>query len=107
LFTYTVINGAVWAIARLSRDAIVPENYDMKEYWTWRHPGERPWIVRALFRVIYWSKWRKERNMSLSLASGEENTSADMYRSDMTSKGAEDGKHPARPETPQPLRQML
>ncbi|KAK3902549.1 permease family-domain-containing protein [Staphylotrichum tortipilum] len=70
LFTYTIINGAVYLVVKLSGERIIPENYDLKEYWSWRPPGERPWAARALYRILYWTRRRKDRNASFSLGSG-------------------------------------
>ena len=27
-----------------------PREYDLKEYWTWKGPGQKPWFVRAIDR---------------------------------------------------------
>lgn len=104
LFTYTVLNGSVWIVAKISGDTIHPENYDLKEYWTWRPPGDKPWIMRMAFRFLYWTKHRKDRNASFSLNSGDDMGIAEQYRSDVATKAAADGKDTLRAMSPEPLR---
>jgi AGZA family xanthine/uracil permease-like MFS transporter len=106
LFTYTVINGSIWIVVKLSGETIVPENYEMKQYWSWRPPGERPWIVRAVFRLIYWAKHRKDRAASFSLNSGDDMGLAEQYPSDRASKAATDVKDTPRPPSPEPFRRV-
>ncbi len=108
LFTYTVINGLIWIIVKISGDTVHPENYDLKEYWSWRPPGEKPWIVRVVFRFLSWTKHRKDRNTSLSLNSGDDMQSAERYRSEMASKTAGDVKDipMATPPEPEPFRRV-
>lgn len=106
LFTYTVINGSIWIVVKLSGETILPENYEMKQYWTWRPPGEKPWIVRAVFRLIYWAKHHKDRHASFSLNSGDDMGIAEQYPSDRASKAAADVKDTPRPTTPEPFRRV-
>ncbi|CAJ0542849.1 Ff.00g002840.m01.CDS01 [Fusarium sp. VM40] len=51
MFLYTAINLLISLTVRISGGSLEPENYDMKEYWTWRAPGRKPWYVRV-FRNI-------------------------------------------------------
>ncbi|KAM0326910.1 hypothetical protein ACHAPQ_007559 [Fusarium lateritium] len=51
MFLYTAINVLISLTVRLSGGRIEPENYDMKEYWTWKAPGRKPWYVRV-FRDV-------------------------------------------------------
>ncbi|KAK4162732.1 ubiquitin carboxyl-terminal hydrolase [Cladorrhinum sp. PSN259] len=44
LFTYVALNLAIWIVIKVSRNTIVPKDYDMKEYWTWNPSGEQPWV---------------------------------------------------------------
>ncbi|UPK99897.1 hypothetical protein LCI18_010832 [Fusarium solani-melongenae] len=48
MFLYATINGLVGLTVRLSGGRIEPREYDLKEYWTWKAPGRKPWFVRAL-----------------------------------------------------------
>ncbi|SPQ21259.1 34b8dd36-e374-4c1d-aa39-47287332fd4d [Thermothielavioides terrestris] len=105
LFTYTVINGAVWIVVKLSGGNILPAKYDLKEYWSWRPRGEWPWMVRAFFRLVYWVKHRKSRNASFALDSCDEAGSFEQYRSHVGSKNATDGTGSPRIPTPEPFRQ--
>ncbi|KAM0269104.1 hypothetical protein ACHAPA_004363 [Fusarium lateritium] len=51
MFLYTAINVLIALTVRLSGGRIEPENYDMKEHWTWKAPGRKPWYVRAFRNV--------------------------------------------------------
>jgi AGZA family xanthine/uracil permease-like MFS transporter len=104
LFAYIVINGAIYIVVRLSGHTIVPENYELKEYWSWRPPGEKPWFARAVLRGIYWVRYRRDREASFSINSRDETFSAEHYRSSDTASKAEDVP---RITTPEPLRQIF
>jgi AGZA family xanthine/uracil permease-like MFS transporter len=41
-----LIGATVW----VSRGRLEPRDYDLKEYWTWKGPGQPPWFVRAMNR---------------------------------------------------------
>ncbi|KAK7416163.1 hypothetical protein QQX98_005360 [Neonectria punicea] len=47
MFLYASINGLVAITVRLSGGRLEPHEYDLKEYWTWKGPGRKPWFVRA------------------------------------------------------------
>ncbi|KAK7433033.1 hypothetical protein QQZ08_000506 [Neonectria magnoliae] len=47
MFIYASINGLVAITVRLSGGRVEPQEYDFKEYWTWKGPGRKPWFVRA------------------------------------------------------------
>ncbi|KAH7233446.1 permease family-domain-containing protein [Fusarium tricinctum] len=55
MLLYTTINLLISLTVRISGGRIEPENYDMKEYWTWKAPGRKPWFVRV-FRNISCSR---------------------------------------------------
>ena len=38
----------MWA----SHGRLEPSEYDLKEYWTWRHPGRPVWFVRHIRRLL-------------------------------------------------------
>lgn len=40
----------MWA----SKQSILPDQYDDKEYWTVRPRGEKPWIFRVFSKERYW-----------------------------------------------------
>ncbi|KAH6840980.1 permease family-domain-containing protein [Chaetomium sp. MPI-CAGE-AT-0009] len=102
LFAYIVINGAIYIVVKVSGDTITPANYELKEYWSWRPPGEKPWIARAVIRCIDWARYRKDRDASFSLNSRDDAMSTEQNRSDTTSKS----DHMARITTPEPMRRM-
>ncbi|QPC59587.1 hypothetical protein HYE67_001818 [Fusarium culmorum] len=49
MFLYATINILVTLTARISGGTLEPENYDFKEYWTWKAPRNKPWYIR-MFR---------------------------------------------------------
>ncbi|KAK4104809.1 hypothetical protein N658DRAFT_542115 [Parathielavia hyrcaniae] len=107
LFTYTIINGAIWIVVNISGERMVPEQYDLKEYWSWRPPGEKPWIVRAVFSFIYWAKHRKDWSASFSLTSVDDVSRAEQQRGDSTSERTADVHDEPRVATPEPFRQAF
>ncbi|AEO56776.1 hypothetical protein MYCTH_100401 [Thermothelomyces thermophilus ATCC 42464] len=104
LFAYVVINGIISIVVKVSRQTIVPENYELKEYWSWRFPGEKPWIAGAVLRCINWIKRREDRRASFALDSRDESAHAEQYRSDTGSKAAADVREMPSITTPEPFR---
>ncbi|EAQ86043.1 hypothetical protein CHGG_07296 [Chaetomium globosum CBS 148.51] len=102
IFAYVIINGAIHIVVKVSGDTITPQNYDLKEYWSWRPPGDKPWMARAIVRCIDWARYKKDRDASLSLNSRDDAMSTEQYRSD-TSKS----DHIQRISTPEPMRRMF
>ncbi|CAG2010027.1 unnamed protein product [Fusarium graminearum] len=49
MFLYATINILVTLTVRISGGILEPENYDFKEYWTWKAPRSKPWYIR-MFR---------------------------------------------------------
>ncbi|KAL1835872.1 hypothetical protein VTJ49DRAFT_5957 [Mycothermus thermophilus] len=101
LFTYTAINVGIWTVVKLSRERVVPQNYHLKECWTWRPPRERPWFVRAAVGVWGWVTRRKSRSTAFSLNSADDFHHAnpsEQYHPDAAPKGPADAP-------PEPLRQ--
>ncbi|CAG1980576.1 unnamed protein product [Fusarium graminearum] len=49
MFLYATINILVTLTVRISGGTLEPENYDFKEYWTWKAPRSKPWYIR-MFR---------------------------------------------------------
>ncbi|KAK4225002.1 putative inner membrane protein [Podospora fimiseda] len=104
LFTYVTLNLSIWIVIKISRNTIVPKDYDMKEYWTWNPSGEQPWIVRAVKKLRFWfSKIRKQRDSTFQLGSANDSSSS-RYRdpAPFTMVTTED-KVPPRPSSPHPV----
>ncbi|KAK3997645.1 ubiquitin carboxyl-terminal hydrolase [Cladorrhinum sp. PSN332] len=77
LFTYVALNLAIWMVITISRNTIVPKDYDMKEYWTWNPSGEQPWIMRAFKKLRFWfSKVRNQRDSTFQLGSANDSSSS-------------------------------
>ncbi|KAF5230779.1 hypothetical protein FAUST_9636 [Fusarium austroamericanum] len=49
MFLYATINILVTLTVRISGGTLEPENYNFKEYWTWKAPRDKPWYIR-MFR---------------------------------------------------------
>ena len=45
---YAAINTCISIAVWVSRGRIEPREYDLKEYWPWKAPGQQPWVVRAI-----------------------------------------------------------
>ncbi|KAK0752137.1 permease family-domain-containing protein [Schizothecium vesticola] len=54
LFTYTALNSGIYIVMWASKQSILPDQYDDKEYWTVRPRGEKPWIFRVFSKERYW-----------------------------------------------------
>ncbi|KAG5958530.1 hypothetical protein E4U58_005334 [Claviceps cyperi] len=48
ILVYAVLNGLVGILVYVSGGRFEPREYDLKEYWTWKGTGRRPWFVRAI-----------------------------------------------------------
>lgn len=48
MFLYATINGLIGITVRISGGRLEPSGYDLKEYWTWKGRGRKPWFVRVL-----------------------------------------------------------
>ncbi|KAF5630142.1 major facilitator superfamily transporter [Fusarium sp. NRRL 52700] len=60
MFLYTALNLMISLTVRISGGRLEPDNYDMKEYWTWKAPGRKPWFVRAFRNATYSAKDTRE-----------------------------------------------
>ncbi|KAH8888792.1 hypothetical protein GQ53DRAFT_783495 [Thozetella sp. PMI_491] len=56
LFTYAGLNVVVWIIMKVTGERIVPKDYELKEYWTWKPAGEKPWIIRVFSKTRIWEE---------------------------------------------------
>ncbi|KAM0551231.1 hypothetical protein ACHAPJ_008576 [Fusarium lateritium] len=63
MFLYTVINLMIAVTVRVSGGRLEPQEYDMKEYWTWKAPGRKPWYVRVFRNVTHSGKNLDESNL--------------------------------------------
>ncbi|ROT41257.1 hypothetical protein SODALDRAFT_272427 [Sodiomyces alkalinus F11] len=50
IFVYAVLNGLIACTVWASGGRLEPEEYDAKEYWSWRGSGRAPWFIRAIAR---------------------------------------------------------
>ncbi|KAF2791724.1 purine transporter [Melanomma pulvis-pyrius CBS 109.77] len=67
IMCYAIINSFTWALAVISRNRILPPDYDNKEYWTLRadNPRSQPWFIRAMKGEKEF--WRSANNDSFEL----------------------------------------
>ena len=49
----------IWFVMVVSRHSLTPDQYDAKEYWTWKPVGEKPWIFRIFSRNRVWRDGRE------------------------------------------------
>jgi len=40
----------------VSGGRIEPREYDLKEYWTWKGPGKKPWFARVMQKKGYFNR---------------------------------------------------
>jgi len=59
---YTILNSLIWLVIFVSGGRIEPREYDLKEYWTWRPAGEKPWLIRTFTKGRVWENRRKSRD---------------------------------------------
>lgn len=60
---------------------LAPPDYDLKECWNWRPPGEKPWVIRALYECLSWIRKPKGQSSALPLTSVGASTSSDQQQS--------------------------
>ncbi|KAK0674063.1 putative inner membrane protein [Cercophora samala] len=102
IFSYAGINLCIWAIIKLSRGTIMPENYDLKEYWTWRPPGERPWLFRKIGEGLFWLRTaRRSRDSTFQLGSNDGSGSSRHRVSPNNSTAAVESKSSAAQRVPE------
>lgn len=58
LFVYTALNTLIWVVMLLTAGRIQPRDYDLKEYWTWKPAGEKPWLIRLFTKGRIWEDKR-------------------------------------------------
>ncbi|KAJ4302113.1 hypothetical protein N0V88_002249 [Collariella sp. IMI 366227] len=112
LFTYTAINGTIWICIKISRERYAPENYDLKEYWTWKPPGAKPWILRKGVELFNRMRNKKQQEGTASLNTSDEYASNYHVRDEVvmphtTPKRTEDGVDVIRVATPEPFRRVF
>lgn len=88
IFIYTALNSAIGLAVWVTGGRLEPRDYDLKEYWTWKGPGQQPWFVRAFNRT----KARRESSQDTSqskrgLNLGDEQSSFDHSRQNSSTEG--------------------
>ncbi|KAK3327979.1 hypothetical protein B0T19DRAFT_179314 [Cercophora scortea] len=108
IVTYILLNTMIWVVVKLSGETITPKDYEQKEYWTWKPPGEKPWIIRVFSKSRFWASGRDEsQEPRFPLTEGEDNGSSEHGRSRIASTvEAAEGKYHERTPSPRPLRQL-
>jgi hypothetical protein len=49
---YTILNGTIRLVVLATGGYMEPNEYDLKEYWTWKAPGRPVWFVRMYRRYL-------------------------------------------------------
>ncbi len=75
LFVYTVLNSLIWLVQRASGGMLEPREYDLKEYWTWKPAGKKPWLIRTVTRGRAWDGRPNSANDE-EMVLGEDNESS-------------------------------
>lgn len=80
IIAYTILNSGAWIINKLSSGRIVPNDYEQKDYWTYKVKGGLlpPWVRRLLSgKRDFWRDWDES----------EELTSRDSFGGGVKGKG--------------------
>ena len=89
----------IWVVMKLSRGSIMPDDYDLKEYWTLMPAGEKPWAIRIFTKGRFWEDKRTARGNPDPMAE-------DRHPSPVVSTATIEDKSPQRADSPVPLRQI-
>ena len=77
MFLYTILNLMISLTVRISGGRLEPDNYDMKEYWSWKGSGKAPWFVRlARKKGCFGGEKAEEETDKRDFAINEENDSS-------------------------------
>lgn len=76
LFVYAALNGLIWVVIFISGGRIEPREYDLKEYWTWRPSGEKPWLIRQFTKDRFWEDQRRPRRQPDGIMLADDNSSS-------------------------------
>ncbi|KAI9809939.1 MAG: hypothetical protein M1825_000372 [Sarcosagium campestre] len=69
LLTYTTLNTITWIIDKISYGRLVPEDYDLHEYWSYKpRGGTSPWFIRLAQGQSHF--WREEDRVDEMRVSG-------------------------------------
>ncbi|KAJ2902313.1 putative inner membrane protein yieg protein [Zalerion maritima] len=94
IFVYTALNLMIWATTKISRGSIKPAEYDLKQYWTWKPAGKRPWMIRAVKNHgRFWADTQSQAGLELE---DHDNLSSMSH----SRHGSEDEKNRARVTSP-------
>ncbi|KAL2131862.1 hypothetical protein VTI74DRAFT_4495 [Chaetomium olivicolor] len=111
LFTYTMINVPIWIVLKISGEHTAPQDYDLKEWWSIKPPGTKPWIVRKIMKFWDRAKKRNQQQGTASLNPGDQYANSYHMRDDAASSAApkrpESGVHAVRVPTPEPFRRAF
>jgi adenine/guanine/hypoxanthine permease len=92
----------IWAVIKLSGDTIHPLDYELKEYWTWKPVGEKPWIFRVFTKGRFWEDHRGlKNNPGFPLSEGDDAGSSHRRESPL-----EEEKFDPRAPSPHPFNRM-
>lgn len=94
IFVYAVLNGSIYFVMFITNWRVKPREYDLKEYWTPKPAGRKPWVVRAL-TAPFWHGRRSdpdEDEEQPGLMVSEENQSVSRHSRPGSSAGNSEEK---------------
>ncbi|KAK5656166.1 hypothetical protein OQA88_4926 [Cercophora sp. LCS_1] len=60
MFTYCALNTLIWVVIKLSGGAVLPTDYDQKEYWTWKPESNENWLLKLFSLGRRWKEDKQE-----------------------------------------------
>ncbi len=89
---------------KLTGERVVPNDYELKEYWTWKPAGEKPWIIRVFSRGRIWEdKGPLKNHTGFPSAENHGDCDSSLHQASQGDSPVED-KYPARVSSPVPFR---
>ena len=96
----------IWAVIKLSRESLLPSNYELKEYWTWKPMGKKPRIFRWFSKTRYWGGERERKEGAAFSLGGDGNDPSMRAASPAKSTIDEYSQQEHEPE-PRPFRELI
>ncbi len=89
---------------KVTGERIVPKDYQVKEYWTWKPAGEKPWIVRVFSKSRIWEdKGPLKNHAGFPTTNGDCDSS---IRNESHPDSPVEDKYPDRMSSPLPFRSL-
>jgi len=79
---------------------VEPREYDLKEYWTWRPAGKKPWVLRAISKGRVWDDRRGRERDAESVLGGDTESTFQMHATRLGSSASSEEKGVGSVSTP-------